>query len=101
MTIFEHPLWPTLLKHLYLRRGVNGVNGPRQRIEVRHDAPQTIFDIEVSCAHCGALMHPIRRDRRGAWTFNVSCPLAVSVRCARMPESHATASAVRTAMDQR
>jgi hypothetical protein len=75
-----------------------GANGPRHRIEVRHDAPLSVFDIEVACAHCGKPMHPVRRDARGAWTFNVSCPLAVSVKCARMPESTATASAVREAI---
>lgn len=98
VTIFDHPLWPTLRRYLYIRMGVHGVNGPRHRIEVSHEAPHEVFDIRVSCAHCGAVITPVRIDARGAWTFNVSCPLAVRVKCARMPESTAMARAVRAAM---
>lgn len=98
LTIFEHPFWPTLRSYLYIRQGRNGVNGPRHRIEVHKDAPAKVLDIEVACAHCGALMHPVRPDARGAWTFNVSCPLSVNVKCARMKESTAMASAIREAI---
>lgn len=98
MTLFEHPLWPTLLGFLYIRMGKHGLNGPRHRIEVNHHAPVAVFDMEVECAYCGRLMNPVRLDARGAWTFNVSCPLAVRVKCARMPQSTAMAKAVRAAM---
>lgn len=98
MTILEHPLWGELLPYLYIRRGATGVNGARHRIEVRQDAPASVFRLKVDCAHCGRSIFPIRRDARGAWTFNVSCPLAVRVKCARMPASTAMAKAVRGSM---
>jgi hypothetical protein len=44
-------------------------------------------------------MHPVRETKRGVWTFNVSCPLAENVKCARMQDSHLAADAVRAAMD--
>jgi len=101
MTIFEHHLWPTLLRHLYIRSGRHGVNGPRHRIEVQQDAPLAVFGIRVPCAYCGREIQPVRRDARGAWTLNVSCPLTVDVKCARMPASTALASAIREAMQHR
>lgn len=100
MTIFDHPDWPTLARFLYIRRGRVGVNGARHRIEVSQDAPRSVFDIRVSCAYCDAEIQPVRLDARGAWTFNVSCPLAVRVKCARMPRSSAMAAAVRRAIEE-
>lgn len=97
--LFAHPDWPMLLTFLYLRTGHDGVNGPRHRIEVSKHAPTSVFEIEVACAYCGSAMKPVREDARGAWTFNVSCPLAVNIKCARMPPSTALASAVRAAME--
>lgn len=98
MKLFDHPLWPVLVTHLYIRRGHDGVNGPRHRIEVGKQAPLSVFDMQVECAACGVPMRPVREDARGAWTFNVSCPLAVNVNCARMPKSTALAAQIREAM---
>lgn len=98
MTIFEHPLWPTLLPHLYIAQEQIGINGPRQRIEVKKACPTSVFDIVVKCAYCPKLIHSVRETKRGVWTFNVSCPLKVDVKCARMKESHQMADAVRAAM---
>lgn len=98
MTIFEHPIWPTLRPFLYIRTGANGLNGPRHRIEVSKDAPPAVFAVHIACAHCGRDIVPVRVDARGAWTFNLSCPLSVDMRCARMPETTAMATAVRQSM---
>jgi hypothetical protein len=99
MTIFEHPLWPTLLPYLHIAQGHVGVNGPRHRIEVSKACPASVFDIVVGCAHCGADIHSVRETKRGVWTFNVSCPLDVNMKCARMQASHIAAEAVRLAME--
>jgi len=99
MTIFEHPLWPTLLPYLYIAQGQIGLNGARHRIEVRKTCPVSVFDIVVSCAQCGADIHPVRETERKVWTFNVSCPLNVRYRCARKPNAHHMADAVRAAME--
>jgi hypothetical protein len=99
MTIFEHALWPAILPVLYLRRGKLGVNGPRQRIEVRKAGrPPGLAAVTIACAYCGRGMFPFRPNEWGHLTFNVSCPLAVSVKCARMPASKAMAARVRAAM---
>lgn len=95
MTIFEHPDWPMLAGYLYIRRGRDGVNGPRHRIEVSLIAPVRVFEIRIACAACGREITPVRRDARGAWTFNLSCPLAVNPKCARMPATTAACSRVR------
>lgn len=94
-SLLDHPLWTLLLGFLYIRRGQDGVNGARHRIEVQHAAPLKVFDMRVSCAYCGAEMQPVREDARGAWTLNVSCPLSVNVKCARMKPSTALATKVR------
>src|SRR5262245_20032347 len=97
-TIFEHPDWPMLVGYLYIRRGHDGVNGPRHRIEVSHDAPPRVFEIQIACAYCGRTITPVRRDARGAWTFNLSCPLAIDPKCARMPATTAACTKVRDAI---
>jgi len=99
MTIFEHPLWPTLLSYLYLDKTgtVNGPN-PEHRTEVHKTAPPAVFDIVVECAHCHAPIHAVRFTKRKIWTFNVSCPLKVNYVCARMPETRAVKDQVREAM---
>jgi hypothetical protein len=66
MTVFDHPRWPTLLGYLFIRRGRDGVNGARHRLEVRQ--------------------------------VNLSCPLAVDPKCARMPETTAACQRVRDAI---
>jgi hypothetical protein len=99
MTLFEHPTWLTLLPHLYIAQGHIGINGPRHRIEVSKHAPLSVFDMVVACAYCGKDIHSVRETKRGVWTFNVSCPLDVDVKCARMQASHHLADAVREAME--
>lgn len=101
MTIFEHPLWSTLLPHLYIRRGAIGVNGARHRIEVRKTAPVSVFEIRTACAYCKREIENVRVDARGAWTFNASCPLEENPKCARMPGTTAVCSDVRAAIEQR
>jgi hypothetical protein len=95
MTVFEHPRWPALLGYLFIRRGRDGVNGARHRLEVRQIAPSWVFDVESNCAHCGRRISNVRIDARGGWTFNLSCPLAVDPKCARMPETTAACQRVR------
>lgn len=99
MTVFEHPDWPLLLRHLFIRRGVVGVNGPRHRIEVRKTAPESVFAIHTACANCGRDIVNVRIDKRGGWTFNLSCPIDVDYRCARMPRTTAMCSRVRAAIE--
>ncbi len=98
MTVFEHRRWPELLRYLFIRRGEDGVNGPRHRIEVQRTAPEWVFAIRTNCAHCGREIQNVRVDARGGWTFNVSCPLAVDMRCARMPATTRTCDQIRDAI---
>lgn len=100
MTILEHPEWPLLRRYLYIRRGRNGVNGARHRLEVHQDAPASVFAIRTACAYCGREIQNVRRDARGAWTFNASCPLAVNPKCARMPPTTALCESIRRALGE-
>src|SRR5262245_60214882 len=100
-SIFEHPLWPVMLPHLYIRRGRVGVNGARHRIEVHHSAPAAVFTIVVRCAYCSAPITVVREDARHAWTVNLSCPLAVRPTCARMPATTKLCTRVRAAITER
>ena len=100
-SIFDHHEWPLLRGYLYIRRGHDGVNGARHRIEVSHAAPLQVFEMRVACAHCGKEITPVRIDARGAWTFNASCPLSVNVKCARMPETTEVCSRVRAVINGR
>jgi hypothetical protein len=102
VTILEHPAWPALLPHLFIRRGTTtGVNGPRHRIEVRTDAPAWVFDIRTACANCGLEIQNVRVDARGGWTFNLSCPLDRNMRCARMRPTTMACQRVRDAIAAR
>jgi hypothetical protein len=96
--ITEHPLFATLLPFLYIRRGHDGVNGARHRIEVAKTAPPAVLEIHSACAYCGAEIANVREDARGAWTFNVSCPLDVDMKCARMPATTKLCSEIRELM---
>jgi len=98
--LFDHPLWPTLLRFLYLDCD-NGVNGPRHRIEVAKAAPRTLLDMVVACAYCHRPIHPVRETQRRVWTLNHACPLAQRYSCARQRATRAQAEAVRTAMGLR
>lgn len=101
MTLFEHPSWSALLPYLFVRKGKLGVNGARHRIEVQRGAPSWVFDIRTTCAYCKNEIQNVRVDARGGWTFNVSCPLEVSVKCARMPVTTAVCARIRDAINGR
>lgn len=101
MTLFEHPLWPTLLSYLYLDRTgkINGPN-PSHRTEVSKTAPPALFDMVIDCAHCHAPIYPVRFTKRKLWTLNVSCPLTVNYVCARSAETRAVKNQIRKAMQR-
>ncbi len=100
-TVFDSPLWSTVLPFLFIRRGRDGVNGARHRIEVSQSAPPSVFEMTATCAYCPATIAVVRQDARKAWTFNLSCPLRVRPTCARMPATTAMAAWVRAAIAQR
>lgn len=96
MTLFAHPLWPTLVSLLYLDQG-GVVNGPRQRIQVRKEyAPAALLDMVVDCPNCGKPYLPVRVTKRGVWTLNMSGKGDVDCRNSRA--CHLQADAVRAAM---
>lgn len=99
--IFGHAEWSTLLPFLYIRRGADGLNGARHRIEVRQTAPSRVLRIVVPCAYCRAPIQVVRVDARKAWTFNMSCELEVRAKCARMKATTAMCNRVRAAMAAR
>jgi hypothetical protein len=100
MTLFTHPLWPTLLPYLFIDSTGTRVNGPRHRIEVGDGVPLAVFEIQTPCANprCGQLIYNVRRTQRGRITLNLSCPLAVNYACARVPATRHLADRVRDAM---
>jgi hypothetical protein len=95
MTLFEHPAWPTLLRYLYLDQG-GRVNGPRQRIQVRKDAPRRLLEMTADCPHCQRPYFPVRETQRGVWTLNMSGKGDVA--CRNSKECHDQANDVRAAM---
>ena len=65
-----------------------GHKHPRKRIEVETPADPVLrarfLAIEMPCVHCGAPIHPVRA--RNGWKtlfLAVTCPLDVTVSCAR------------------
>jgi hypothetical protein len=96
MSLFEHPLWPTLLGYLYIAPGRQGVNGPRHRIQVRKSAPRSLLAMTVECPHCHQLYFPVRETKRQVWTLNMSAK--GDVVCRNSAECHAQAGRVRAAM---
>ncbi len=99
MMLFEHDRWPEILPLLFIRRGRDGVNGPRHRIEAVKDAPAFVYNVVVDCASCGKPIRPFRIDSRGGLTVNASCPLDLNFRCARMPETTKVCAQIREAIE--
>lgn len=103
MTVFEHKFWDELLPYLYIRVGMIGENGKRERIEVHHDVPQRIIDgMRTTCEGCRTReIQNIRLDKRGALTFNVSCSFESreeGFKCARKPGVSPMCDRVRDAI---
>ena len=100
MTLFDHPLWPTLLPYLFIDSSGTRINGPRHRIEVSPNVPFAVFEMQTHCANprCGRMIYNVRRTQRRRITLNFSCPLAVNYACARVPATRHLADRVRDAM---
>lgn len=96
MTLFEHPLWPTLLPWLYL----DPTKQSRWRIEVHRDIPSDVLAaaklMAVHCPHCPALTNPVQqRDAWGSWYVRISCG---SESCWRSGDTSDVAAAVQEAI---
>jgi hypothetical protein len=85
--LIDHPLWP------FLKPLVKNYAAGQNRFEINRELAKCIIplkDIQVPCAHCGKMIHPIRRRQAastrantGEWFVALTCPLSENLGCAR------------------
>lgn len=91
MTIFDHPLWPSIQPYALLAEGRDNLDILQPPDEVRAEA----VNVTVPCVACGNLMHPFRvRARSGRSRvsgapeerrlyYAATCPTDVNPGCSR------------------
>ena len=97
MSILQHELWPAIRK--YIKLFGYRPDGGRCRIELRgvpREMHAEVTGARMPCVACGSEIQPFRQYRTpGAYYFAGTCPLSVSVGCARTKKASAEYSAIK------